>query len=953
MADQERDVNGEEGETTFNYSHMPILSLDSDDEAPKASRPVLVGKIISDYRRFSSRTVSEALARAWNLAKSTEVTEVKDNMFTFVFESENDKARVLLGSPWSVSGCHICLKEWPESCVFDSLSFNELEFWVQVYGLPPQQMRRSKALKMANLLAGLLEIELPRDNSPKWGVFFRMGVKIDVRQPIPAGFITKSCPEDLAVDIRFRYEELGDFCYYCGQLGHVEKDCGLCFNDRKMSRQGRHPANYCAKLRAPKSYPRKTLSKMKAMNEDQMQTEAKGLGGTQPNTVAREIMPPKPHYSNSEETKEQVTAATGSSTTVACPVVAEVDPQASHVRPTLQANSAYKGKAKALSEGRTTTRSGKSPHQQDSSAAKSIYKRKAQTDPEPSKKLKTQAALRQTGRVDSNLLSTEPPFKGRNVGPNNIPMTAPLAEQNASEAAVSPSRLKVFKKQASEGLPPSDLGLIFQALPFLWSLWKYRLRRYLKTPVPQLIPKPLLSLNRIWRWWLANSHKVPNELHLMELSGFGAHLDSQRLTKVQVTAITKNFFDTIIEGGLRDEVWHATFVYGEPACINRRQVLEELARLRSKDEEPWICMGDFNAMTDDTDKEGGKEFCLTLNQRFRDWIDTCGLIDLGFNGFCYTWNNKRKGAANVRERIDRCLANASWRILFDKAQVFHKSMTGSNHRPLRLHLSLASRRIRRNFRFEAKWVEEEECQQVIRDAWSKRACGSRSYVLIEKLRRSRKYLSRWKQARISNARAEIEGLIKDLDVIYEQIPTDESIQREHTLLSRLEVLWRQEEKYWHQQDRIKWLSAGDKNTKFFHLTTIQRRNQNKILALQEEAGAWVEDEVAVENLVSLLVFAPQYGHQYAKEAVPEKGNVEDRGESSKGTMMHATATKMQVEHFSSKLQEGKAYRFGKFRVLMETSQYRPDRHEMKLQFLAFTKVEGIDCSIDRIYVPIC
>lgn len=53
----------------------------------------------------------------------------------------------------------------------------------------------------------------------------------------------------------------------------------------------------------------------------------------------------------------------------------------------------------------------------------------------------------------------------------------------------------------------------------------------------------------------------------------------------------------------------------------------------------------------------------------------------------------------------------------------------------------------------------------------------------------------------------------------------------------------------HQKSRIKWLQAGDRNTKFFHLSTIIRRRRNKIERLKNEHGEWVEEASAIKDLV--------------------------------------------------------------------------------------------------------
>lgn len=46
--------------------------------------------------------------------------------------------------------------------------------------------------------------------------------------------------------------------------------------------------------------------------------------------------------------------------------------------------------------------------------------------------------------------------------------------------------------------------------------------------------------------------------------------------------------------------------------------------------------------------------------------------------------------------------------------------------------------------------------------------------------------------------------------------------------------------YWGQRARIKWLNEGDKNTKFFHASVIQRRRRNRIYRIQNNRGEWVE-----------------------------------------------------------------------------------------------------------------
>lgn len=59
---------------------------------------------------------------------------------------------------------------------------------------------------------------------------------------------------------------------------------------------------------------------------------------------------------------------------------------------------------------------------------------------------------------------------------------------------------------------------------------------------------------------------------------------------------------------------------------------------------------------------------------------------------------------------------------------------------------------------------------------------------------------------------------------------------------------KQEELLWYQKARVEWIQDGDKNTTFFHLSTIARRWRNKISAIRECVdGEWIHDKVVVQE----------------------------------------------------------------------------------------------------------
>ena len=121
----------------------------------------------------------------------------------------------------------------------------------------------------------------------------------------------------------------------------------------------------------------------------------------------------------------------------------------------------------------------------------------------------------------------------------------------------------------------------------------------------------------------------------------------------------KIFIDAIIDKGLESE-WCLIGFYGESKTARRYEAWDKLRRLNSNLERPWLCCGDFNEIVRQDEKLGGATQSHNQMQQFRDVIDGCGFMDLGFLSPKYTWSRHFKNGNSMWERLDRCLATNNW-----------------------------------------------------------------------------------------------------------------------------------------------------------------------------------------------------------------------------------------------------------------------------------------------------
>ncbi|XP_042942950.1 uncharacterized protein LOC122277139 [Carya illinoinensis] len=226
--------------------------------------------------------------------------------------------------------------------------------------------------------------------------------------------------------------------------------------------------------------------------------------------------------------------------------------------------------------------------------------------------------------------------------------------------------------------------------------------------------------------------------------------------------------------------------YGHPVAAKRKESWNLIRLIHSNIQCPWLYLGDFNEILLQEEQFGSHARPFHQMEAFRSVVNDCGMQDLGYNGDCFTWSNRKEGSDFTKARLDRAFVNKGWR-------------------DLKLINSV----------YEAAWGKKEECGLLVKQAWLQ------SCHLSPKLKASREGLINCREKlkawgrKIQQAQAEIDKLLGS------------------------------EELKWRQRAKQRWLREGDRNTKFFHQCASHRRLVNTIKQVANENGVTVNNQKEV------------------------------------------------------------------------------------------------------------
>jgi hypothetical protein len=163
--------------------------------------------------------------------------------------------------------------------------------------------------------------------------------------------------------------------------------------------------------------------------------------------------------------------------------------------------------------------------------------------------------------------------------------------------------------------------------------------------------------------------------------------------------------------------WYFTAVYASPQEDSRSILWTDLKRIADHMNESWILAGDFNDIMSLSEKKGGAPVSLRKCTKFKERVDACHLLDIGYVGPKFTWRGPiYHGGQRIFERLDRALGNELWRLEFPDGYVkVLPRLEFSDHHPLLVcpvdgsHLTAP-----KQFRFESAWLMESNYNNLLK-----------------------------------------------------------------------------------------------------------------------------------------------------------------------------------------------------------------------------------------------
>ncbi|XP_056695410.1 uncharacterized protein [Spinacia oleracea] len=287
---------------------------------------------------------------------------------------------------------------------------------------------------------------------------------------------------------------------------------------------------------------------------------------------------------------------------------------------------------------------------------------------------------------------------------------------------------------------------------------------------------------------------------------------------VNIEAMSSQHINCFITPRSTGTGFFGTFIYGMNDMKDRVPLWNALIQIADHCTQPWVIMGDFNALMDIDDRVGAPV-----------------------------------GEDRVLSRIDRVLSNTSWTYLFPNVEAHILPEGMFDHCPMVLK-SYNDNPIRRPFRFYNMWTCADKFIEVVQCNWNKHVHGCHMFRILQRLKWLKldlKLLNKegFNDVEANDVRTYADPLTKQ--AILHANPSDAiAATKEKQAAEAYKSAHQVYMSFLQQIAKIQWLEKGDENTRLFHQSIKQRRQQNTIHSIQDMNENWVRTPDGVKKAFS-------------------------------------------------------------------------------------------------------
>ena len=205
-----------------------VIALDniSTDVENPSMNLALVGKVMT-VRPYNFEAFKRTMNQIWAISKHALFRSIENGLFVIQFATLRDKTKVLEGRPWTFDQHLIAMDEIEGALQPSEIALDWSPLWVRLYNLQMDSRTEKHVCIIGNNIGSVMEID---SDGIDWDSSARLRVMVNITKPLRR-IIKVRNSSGRVVLVEVKYERLPIFCFGCGKIGHMEKDCDEAVED--------------------------------------------------------------------------------------------------------------------------------------------------------------------------------------------------------------------------------------------------------------------------------------------------------------------------------------------------------------------------------------------------------------------------------------------------------------------------------------------------------------------------------------------------------------------------------------------------------------------------------------------------------------------------------------------------------------------------------------------------